>query len=90
MHINWKVRLKNPTFWRNIVVAVGVTTLAKLGMEWQQITSWGALLEALQRAVSNPVIVAAVIGVVWNALNDPTTAGDSDSARALGYAEPQK
>ena len=90
MHINWKVRLNNPTFWRNIILAIAATILAQLGMEWQQITSWAALGDLLLKAIANPVIVVAVLGVVWNALNDPTTAGDSDSTQALTYVEPKK
>ena len=29
-------------------------------------------------------------GLVWNALNDPTTAGFGDSNNALTYTEPKK
>lgn len=88
--INWKVRFKNPVFWRNIVIAIIATILAQMGMEWNQITSWGAFWNLLAQAVQNPVIVVAVLGVIWNAINDPTTAGSSDSEQALTYVVPKK
>lgn len=90
MTINWKVRIKNPVFWRNIIIAVVATILAQLGMDWAQITSWGAFFGLLRQAVQNPVIVVAVVGVIWNAVNDPTTAGNSDSAQAMTYLTPKK
>ncbi len=51
-------------------------------------TTWAALGGALYRAVCNPVIVVAVAGSVWAAVNDPTTAGLKDSARAKHYEKP--
>ena len=90
MNINWKIRLHNPTFWRNIIIAVAVTIGAQLGLELQQITTWAALGDALLQAIGNPVVIVAVLGVIWNAINDPTTAGDSDSTQALTYEEPKK
>lgn len=88
MKINWKVRLWNPVFWINLIVTTMLVILAQLGMAWEEITTWAKLLEALLAAVHNPVIVFAVIGNIWNALNDPTTAGLSDSTRALDYDKP--
>ena len=44
----------------------------------------------LLEAVKNPVVVVSVVVSVWNALNDPTTSGLADSARALGYQAPYK
>lgn len=90
MKINWKVRVKNPVFWRNIVLSIIAPILAHCGMNWDMITTWGALGNLLVQAIANPVIVVAVIMSVWNAINDPTTAGDSDSIQALAYKEPKK
>lgn len=89
MKINWKVRFKNPVFWRNIIISVSATVLTYLGMSWDELTTWKALWDLFVQAVSSPVIVVAVIGVVWNAINDPTTAGDSDSLTALSYNKPK-
>lgn len=90
MKINWKVRVKNPVFWANIAASVILPILAFMGMRWEDMTTWPALGGVLLSAVQNPVIVVAVIVSVWNALNDPTTAGLSDSDRALTYSAPNK
>ena len=90
MKINWKVRLLNPTFWIGIIVAVFATVLTQLGMSWGQVTSWAVFGQLLLDAVSNPVVVVAVISAVYNAIIDPTTAGLSDSKNALTYTKPKK
>ena len=90
MNINWKVRIKNPVFWAQIAVAIFLPILTSLGLSWDQITTWGALWGLVVQAVSNPVIAVAVVVSVWNAINDPTTSGLSDSANALTYTEPKK
>lgn len=90
MKINWKVRIKNPVFWANIAVSVFLPILAHTGMNWEDVTTWAALGGVLLGAVKNPVIVVAVVVSVWNALNDPTTAGFSDSAQAMTYTAPKK
>ena len=89
MKINWKVRLRNPVFWANLAAAVVLPILAYLGLNWQDMTTWGALGSALLEAVKNPVIVVSVLVSVWNLLVDPTTKGVSDSTQALAYTEPK-
>ncbi len=86
--INWKVRFKNPVFWVQVVVAIVMPILAYLGLTWEDMTSWAALGGIFVEAVSNPVILVAVAVSVWNAINDPTTKGLGDSARAMGYDKP--
>ncbi len=88
MKINWKVRLCNPVFWAQVAAAVVLPVLAQLGLGWEDMDTWAALWAALVAAVKSPVILTAVAVSVWNALNDPTTRGLSDSPRALGYREP--
>ena len=90
MKINWKVRFNNPVFWANLAMAVVLPVLAYLGLNWEDMTTWAALRAVLVQAVQNPVIVVSVIVSVWNLLNDPTTAGLSDSERALTYEKPNK
>jgi phi LC3 family holin len=90
MNINWKVRFKNPVFWAQVIIAIFLPILTQLGLSWEQITTWGALWGLVVQAVRNPVIVVAVIVSVWNAVNDPTTSGLSDSANALTYTAPKK
>lgn len=88
MKINWTVRFKNPVFWAELVAAVLLPILTHMGMNWEDITTWAALGEVILTAFQNPVIMVAVAVSVWNALNDPTTKGISDSANALTYTEP--
>jgi phi LC3 family holin len=88
MKINWKVRLRNPVFWAEVAAAAVLPILAQLGLSWEDMDTWAALWEALTAAVKSPVILTAVAVSIWNAVNDPTTKGLSDSARALSYDEP--
>lgn len=90
MTINWKVRFKNPVFWRNIAIAIVAPILTYLGMGWSDITTWGAFGEILKQAILNPVILVSVVISIWNAINDPTTAGDSDSVQVMGYTKPKE
>ena len=86
--INWKVRVINPVFWVQIIVAIVLPILAYLGLSWEDMTSWNALGGIFVEAVKNPVILASVVVSVWNAINDPTTKGLRDSDRAMTYDKP--
>lgn len=88
MNINWKVRIKNPVFWCNIAIAILLPILAYMSLSWSDITSWSILGKILFNAIQNPVIIVAVIVSAWNAVNDPTTKGLSDSIKALTYKKP--
>ena len=90
MNINWLVRFKNPVFWRNIIIAVVAPILAYFSMDWGDITTWAMLGDLFIQAINNPVVLVSVMVSIWNAINDPTTAGDSDSKQALTYTEPKK
>ena len=89
MKINWKVRFANPVFLAELIAAVLLPILAYMGMEWEDMTSWATLGKLLVDSLQNPVILTAVVVSVWNAINDPTTKGVSDSANALTYEEPK-
>lgn len=45
--------------------------------------------ELIVGAISNPYVLSLVVVSVWNTLNDPTTKGLGDSARAKSYTAPQ-
>lgn len=90
MKVNWKVRFKNPVFIAQLILSVLTPILAYAGLTIQDITTWGALGNLLISALSNPYVLGLVIVSVWNAVNDPTTAGVSDSVNALTYEEPKK
>ena len=88
--INWKVRFKNPVFYAQVILAILTPILAYMGITAQDLTTWSALGNVLLKAVSNPYILALVIVSVWNAVNDPTTTGISDSTKAMEYDKPNK
>lgn len=85
MKINWKVRIKNKTFWLTLVPAIivliqAVATLFGFTLDMGEM---GNNLIALVNAL---FVVLAILGVV----NDPTTSGVSDSSQALTYDKPKK
>ena len=89
MKINWKVRFKNPVFIAQLILAILTPILAYAGLTVQDLTSWQALGEILLGAIRNPYVLGLIVVSVWNALNDPTTAGITDSAQALTYDKPK-
>lgn len=90
MKLNLKVRFKNPVFIVQIILAILTPVLAYAGLTVQDITSWKALGELIVGAISNPYVLGLAVVSVWNAVNDPTTAGISDSYNALAYTEPKE
>lgn len=90
MKINFKVRFKNPIFIAQLLLAIFTPILAYAGLTAQDLTTWKALFELIVDAISNPYVLGLVVVSVWNALNDPTTSGVSDSENALTYKTPKK
>lgn len=88
--INWKVRFKNPLFWVQVLLAILMPILAYMGLTVEDLTSWTILGATLLEAVKNPYVLGLVVVSVWNAINDPTTEGVSDSKLAMSYIEPHK
>ena len=79
--INWKLRVKNPYFW----LGLGGAIIAASGISPESITSWSMIGQVLLDFISNPFVVVSVIVTIVGVILDPTTAGMSDSQRALGY-----
>ena len=82
--INWRVRIKNKAFWIAFIPAVlmvAQNVLGFCGITFDATT----LSNELIALVGSVFSVLAVIGVV----NDPTTAGMSDSKQALTYDKPK-
>lgn len=82
--INWKVRLKNKTFWLTAVPAVlllASQVLKLFGVEWD----YSGLADQLTAIVGTIFAILALLGVV----NDPTTQGVGDSEQALTYDKPK-
>lgn len=85
MQINWKVRVKNINFWLALIPALLLliqVIAAPFGYNWD----FGILNQQLTAIVNALFAVLAILGVV----NDPTTAGTSDSARARTYDRPKE
>ena len=83
--VNWLVRFKNKSFWISFIPAVLllVQVIAALfGFELQL----GDLGDKLLAVVNALFAVLALLGVV----NDPTTAGMSDSTLAMTYDKPKE
>ena len=89
MQINWKVRIKNPVFWVQVGRAVLMPILAYMGITVEDLTSWSILGATLLEAVKNPYVLGLVLVSVWNAINDPTTSGLTDSSQAMTYRIPK-
>ena len=87
--MNLKVRFKNPVFIAQLILAILTPILVYAGLTVQDLTSWQALGEILLGAIRNPYVLGLIVVSVWNALNDPTTAGITDSAQALTYDKPK-
>ena len=90
MKLNLIVRFKNPVFIAQLILSILIPILAYAGLTAQDLTTWKALADLLIGAISNPYVLGLCIVSVWNALNDPTTAGFGDSNNALTYTEPKK
>lgn len=85
MKINWTVRIKNKNFWLTFVPAILLllqSVLTLFGIDWQPDVLSNKLLDIINAAF----VLLSILGVV----QDPTTEGAGDSARALTYNQPRK
>lgn len=64
-------KFKNPYFWLSLVALI----FAAAGIEFEQLTSWPLLGQALWSIVQNPVSVVAVITAFLGIWNDNSTQG---------------
>ena len=83
MTVNWKVRIKNKAFWMAVIPALALVVQAVAAvfgwkLDFSELT--GKILAVVDAVFALLVILGVVV--------DPTTAGLSDSARAMGYDEP--
>ena len=85
MKINWKVRIRNKNFWLALIPALLMlvqVVAAPFGYKWDFVV----LNQQLAAIINAVFALLSILGVV----NDPTTAGSSDSAQALTYEKPRK
>lgn len=85
MITNWKVRIRNKTFWCAFIPAV-LLVAQTLAAAFGATLNLGGLSSRLLAIVDAVFSLLAVLGVV----NDPTTAGYADSAQAMTYEKPKQ
>ena len=83
--INWSVRLKNKNFWLALVPALALLAQAFANI-FNLTLEFGDTVDKILVFINVLFAFLVLIGVV----NDPTTAGLSDSERALTYTEPSE
>ena len=82
--INWKVRIKNKTFWITIIPAV-LLMIQAIAAVFGYSLDFGDLGDKLLAVVNAVFGVLVILGIV----TDPTTAGTGDSKQALTYSAPK-
>lgn len=85
MSINWKVRLRNKTFWLSLIPAV-LLLVQVIAAVFGYTLDLGDLGNKLLAVVNALFAVLSILGVV----TDPTTKGVSDSAQAMNYDVPKE
>ena len=85
MNINWKVRIKNKTFWATLIPAV-LLLIQVIAAVFGFTLDLGDLGNKLLDVVNALFSVFVILGIV----TDPTTDGVGDSTQALTYTEPKK
>lgn len=81
--INWRVRIKNKSFWLALIPAVLLVVQVFAALLGLELATDG--LETKLLACANAVFaLLTVLGIV----TDPTTAGIADSDRAMTYCKP--
>ena len=64
-------KLKNPYFWLSLVALL----FSAAGIEFEQLTSWNLLFDALVAILQNPVSIVAIITAFLGIWNDNSTRG---------------
>lgn len=83
--INWTVRFKNKNFWMAVIPAV-LLLIQTVAAVFGYTLDLGDIGNKLIAVVNAAFSVLVVLGVV----NDPTTAGISDSKQAQCYIFPKE
>lgn len=83
--INWKVRLKNKSFWVALIPAL-LLLIQAVAYVFGFTLDLSELGDKILAVVNALFSVLAILGIV----TDPTTAGLSDSDLAMTYEEPRE
>lgn len=82
MNINWVLRLKNKATLTALIAAT-------LAFGYQVAGIFGGVPPVSQDALAQAAMLLVNILVALGVVVDPTTAGISDSERAMNYTEPK-
>lgn len=82
-NINWKVRIKNRTFWLTLIPALILVVQAGAAIFGYTI-DFGDVGNKIAVFINAVFVLLTLLGIV----NDPTTTGITDSTNALGYDRP--
>ena len=82
---NWKVRIRNRAFWVSLIPAVLLLVQSGAAMFGINL-DLGETGNRLLAVVNQLFAVLTILGIV----NDPTTAGLSDSENAMTYQVPKE
>lgn len=82
--INWKVRIKNKTFWLTVIPAI-IIFVEVVASSFGFTLATDTLSTNIVTIVNALFTLLAILGIVV----DPTTKGVSDSTQALTYDKPK-
>ena len=85
MNINWKVRLASKAFWVAIIPA-----LLLLVQAIAAVFGYTLALDGIEARLLDLVNAVFAVLVILGIVNDPTTAGLSDSQQAMSYIKPKE
>ena len=80
-NINWKVRIKNGSWWLAVISAIIIALFSVLRL-------CGVELKVSEEEIINVVTLILMIPATIGIISDPTTKGISDSQRAMTYERP--
>ena len=64
-------KLRNPYFWLSLIALI----FTAAGIEFEQLTSWGLMFQAVCDILQNPVSIVAIITAFLGIWNDNSTKG---------------
>lgn len=82
--INWKVRIRNKTFWLTMIPAILILVQATAAVFGYNLVL-EPTMDKLAAVVNAVFMLLAILGIV----NDPTTQGVTDSLQAQTYVKPK-
>ena len=74
MKLSLKNRYKNIFFW----LGIGGVIFSAAGVDFQTMTTWGLLYEAMKNIAMNPVTLVSVIAAITGVIVDTSTPGFND------------